>query len=443
MKTTAYINNKINKFNKTVYVPGDKSLSIRFVLLASQAIGKSIAYNILRSEDVISALNAIKKLGIHYKINKNICEVYGRGLNGLKFKNNTVINAGNSGTLARLIFGLLINSKNTIILKGDKSLSKRDFSRVIKPMRMFGQNIKSKTNKLPIIVKGTNFSRPINYFESRGSAQVKSSILLAAMKTPGITKIKCIASRNHTENLFKYLNLPIKIKRKKKFETITFEGKKNYKGFNYTIPGDISSASFFIVLTILSKNSKLLIKNVNVNKSRTGIIDILKKMNAKIFLKNKKNYNGEHVADIFVKSSKKLKSINCPKEMNSRTIDEFLLIFLSCSMAKGVSRFKGIGELRHKETDRLKFANNFLNRIGIKTKVTKDSLNIYGNPNLKLNKTYKIKNFDKDHRICMMSIIAALTLEGKAKFIIHDLDSIKTSFPNFIQILKSLGAKIN
>ncbi len=441
MKKIAYIKDQIESFNSKIYVPGDKSLSIRWILISSQAVGTSTAYNLLKSEDVLSALNAIKKLGINYKINNKNCKIYGKGINGFNFKNNTTINAGNSGTLARLIFGLLVKSKNQIILKGDQSLSKRDFSRVIKPLRMFGQNIKSKNQKLPIKIKGTNYPRPINYNERKGSAQVKSSILLAAMQTPGETKIKSVPSRDHTEKLFKYLNLPINILKKKNLDLISYKGIKNYKSFNYVIPGDISSSSFFIVLTLLSKNSKILIKNINVNKSRTGIIDILKIMKAKITLKNKKNYNGELIADIFVKSSNKLKPINCPLKMNSRSIDEFLLIFLACAKANGVSKFNNIGELRNKETDRLKFANNFLNKIGIKTKVTKDSLKIYGNPNINLSKTYEIKNFDKDHRACMLSFIAALTLGGK--WIIHDINSINTSFPNFISLLKSLGAKVS
>ena len=441
MKKVAYINEKIHKFNKIIHVPGDKSLSIRFILMASQGIGKSVAQNILKSDDVLSALSAIKKLGINYKINKKKCEIYGMGLNGFNFKNNTIINAGNSGTLARLIFGLLIDTKNSIVLKGDKSLSKRDFLRVIKPMKMFGQIIKSKNNFLPIKIIGTKYPRPINFVEKKGSAQVKSCILLSAMKTSGTTKIKCIPSRDHTERLFKYLKLPIKVKKEKNFEIITFNGKKNYKGFNYIIPGDISSSSFFIVLSLLTKKSKVLIKNVNINKSRTGIIDILKKMNAKIKLTNIKNYMGEKVANINVQGTDKLRAINCPISMNSRSIDEFLLIFLVASKAKGISKFKKIGELRNKETDRLKFGNNLLNKIGVKTKMTEDSIKIYGNPNLKLINNYEIKKFDKDHRACMVSFIAALTLGGRWK--INDIDSIKTSFPNFISLLKQMGAKIN
>ena len=442
MKKIAFINEKINEYNKKIYVPGDKSLSIRFILLASNCLGKSIAYNLLKSEDVLSSLNAIKKLGIRYKINKNICEIYGKGLEGYKFKNNTVIDARNSGTLARLIFGLLINSKNQIILKGDKSLKKRDFSRVIKPMQMMGQNIKSNNNKLPIKIRGTNFPRPINYFESIGSAQVKSCILLAAMKTPGITKIKSIPSRTHTENLFKYLKLPIKTRKEKKLDLISFKGIKNYKGFNYIIPGDISSASFFIVLTLLTKNSKILIKNVNVNNSRTGVIDILKKMNGKIKIKNKKIYKGEEIADIECKYSPNLKGIKINPKINSRAIDELPLIFcLVCAKAKGVSYAKNLGELRHKEQDRLKFVLKFLKMIGIKAIEKNNNLKIYGNPNLKLKGSYIIKNFMKDHRAFMLACIAALTLSGKS-WSIHDKDSINTSFPNFISILKNLGAKI-
>ena len=229
MKKIVYINERIKSFNKKIYVPGDKSLSIRWILMASQAVGTSEAYNLLKSEDVLSALNAVKKLGINYRINKKNCKIFGKGLNGFDFKNNTIINAGNSGTLARLIFGLLVKSKNQIILKGDKSLTKRDFSRVIKPMKMFGQNIKSKNQKLPIKIKGTDYPRPINYYENKGSAQVKSSILFAAMKTPGTTIIKSIPSRDHTEKLFKYLKLPIKISKNKKFDFISFTGTKIIK----------------------------------------------------------------------------------------------------------------------------------------------------------------------------------------------------------------------
>ena len=442
MLNSVSISNKINKFNCTINnISGDKSLSIRWALMASQAVGKSKAFNILNSEDVNNALKSLKKLGIKIKKKNNYCEIFGKGLNSFSYKNNTTIDAGNSGTFARLIMGVLANSRNSVIIKGDKSLSSRDFGRVIKPLNLCGVQINSKKNKLPLKIKGNSFLRPIYYFEKKGSAQVKSCIMLSALNTFGETTIKCKKSRDHTEKLFKYLKLPIKIYKNKNFEIIKIKGKKQYKGFDYKIPGDISSASFFIALTLLGNNSKILLKNINVNKSRTGILDILKKMNAKIKLKNKKIYKGEPVADISIDSTNKLKAINCPTSYNARCIDEFLIIFLICAKAKGLSHFKDLKELRNKESDRLKISINFLKMIGIKVVSQSNNLKIYGNPNLKLKKSYIVKNFKKDHRVFMMSCVAALTLGGKWK--ISDKDSINSSFPKFLKILKNVGAKIN
>ena len=437
------INKTIKSFKKKISVSSDKSLSIRWALLAAQAVGKSRAYNLLNSEDVNSALIALKKLGVEVTKNKKYCEINGKGLNSFLYNNNTVINCQNSGTLSRLICGVLAKSTKSVILKGDQSLSKRDFSRIIRPLNLFGIKTKSKKNKLPLKITGTNFLRPIEYDELIGSAQVKSCLLFCALNTPGITKIRAVPSRDHTERLFKFLKLPIKIKREKKFDIIKIKGDNQYNGFNYKIPGDISSSAFFIVLTLLSKNSKLLIKNINVNKSRTGIIDILKKMNGKIKIKNKKIYKGEESADIECKYSPNLKGIKINPKINSRAIDELPLIFcLVCAKAKGVSYAKKLGELRHKEQDRLKFVLKFLKMIGVKAIEKNNNLKIYGNPNLKLNGSYIVKNFMKDHRAFMLACIAALTLGGKS-WSIHDADSINTSFPNFISLIKSLGAKIH
>ena len=439
MKKVLLIQNKINSFKNSINISGDKSLSIRWAIMSAQALGKSKAFNLLDSEDVNNTLVSLKKLGIRIKKKENYCEINGNGLNGFSFSKNTTINAENSGTFARLILGVLAKTNKKVILKGDKSLSNRDFSRVIKPLAKFGVKVVSRNNKLPIKIYGTDYLRPIKYEELKGSAQVKSCIMLAALNTPGITEIKCKPSRDHTELLFKYLKLNIKIIKNKKYDLITIEGGKQYKGFNYKIPGDISSASFFIVLTLLSKNSKLILKNINVNKTRTGIIDILKKMNAKIYLKNKRRYKGELIADIKVESSNNLKPIKCPKEMNSRLIDELPLIFLVCAKAKGTSYFENLDELRHKESDRLNLSSKFLNMIGIKNKINFNGFKIEGNPNLMLKQNYIVKNFLKDHRIFMLSCIAALTLGGKWK--IYDKDSIKTSFPDFLKTIKILGGK--
>ena len=433
------INKKIKNFNKIINIDGDKSLSIRWALLASQSIGKSRAYGLLKSEDVLSTLSCIKKLGLEVKIKNKYCEIIGKGLNGYDYKKNLTLDAGNSGTLGRLLLGLLIHSKKKIKLIGDKSLSKRDFSRVTKPLEKFGAKFYSKNKSLPLSIMGTEDAIPINYFENRGSAQCKSSIMFATLNTSGETSIKAKKSRNHTELLFKYLKIPIKIKKTKKFDFIKVKGNNKIKSFNYKIPSDISSAAFFIVLTALSNSSKLLIKNVNINPSRTGVITILKKMGVKIFIKNKKNYKGEKIADIFIKSSKNLKCINCPSDLNSSAIDEFLIIFLVAAKAKGISHFKKLSELNQKESPRLEWGSKILNMMGIKTILTNDSIKIYGNPKLKITHSLEIKDYLKDHRVFMMSTIAALTCGGKWK--IYNPDSVKTSFPSFLKIINRLNEK--
>ena len=434
------ISHKIKKFNKKITVSGDKSLSIRWVLLASQAIGSSKGYNLLMSEDVIATLESIKRLGVKVILHRGVCEIFGNGINGFKYKNGLIINAKNSGTLGRLILGLLIKSPKKIKILGDKSLSKRDFSRVTKPLKKFGAKFYyKKKNRLPLSILGNPSPKGINFIENKGSAQCKSSVMLAALNSSGTTSIKAKKSRNHSELLFKYLKIPIKIKKTKKYDFINIKQPKKINAFNYQIPGDISSSAFFMVLATLNNNSKLLIKNVNINPSRTGVITILKRMGAKISLKNKKNYKGELISDIFIQSSKNLKGINCSPKLNSSAIDEFLIIFLAAAKARGTSYFRNISELNQKESPRLKWGSKILNMMGIKTKLTRDSIKIYGQPNLKITKPIVVKNFLKDHRIFMMSTIAALTCGGKWK--IHDKDSINTSFPSFLKIVKQISNK--
>jgi 3-phosphoshikimate 1-carboxyvinyltransferase len=262
--------------------------------------------------------------------------------------------------------------------------------------------------------------------------------MFAALNATGVTSVKAKKSRNHSELLFKYLKISTKIKTTKKYDFIDIKQPKKIKPFNYKIPGDISSSAFFIVLTTLANNSKLLIKNVNINPSRTGVITILKKMGAKILLKNQRNYKGEKISDILIKNSNNLRAINCPAELNSSAIDEFLIIFLIAARAKGTSYFKNISELNQKESPRLNLGSKILNMMGVKTKLTKDSIKVYGQPNLKIKKKLIIiKNYLKDHRIFMMSTVAALTCGGSWK--IHNKDSINTSFPSFLKIIKKIN----
>tara|TARA_Y100000591_G_scaffold24682_1_gene18192 strand:- start:625 stop:1947 length:1323 start_codon:yes stop_codon:yes gene_type:complete len=440
MSKFVVIKNKINNFKKVIYISGDKSISIRWVLLSSLANGKSTAKNILISDDVLTAIRAVNKLGIKTSLKNNFCTIYGKGFNGYKYKKNLVIDAENSGTLGRLLLGLLVDTPYPIKLIGDNSLSKRDFKRVADPLSKFGAKFKLKKSKnLPLIIKGSDDLKPIRYVENRGSAQCKSSVIFGAMRTKGTTFIKAKKSRNHTELLCKYLKLPLILKRKKNYDEIKMKEVKSIKPLNYNIPSDISSSSFFIVLTALSKNSELTIRNVNINPSRTGIISILKRMGIKIILRNHRVYKGEKIADIKVRSPKSVKSINCPSKLNSGAIDEFLVIFLVAAKAKGISYFKNLSELNQKESPRLKWGQYILNQMGIKTILTKDSIKIYGNPNLKINKKIVIKNYQKDHRVFMTSVIAALSFGGYWK--IHDKNSIKTSFPNFIKILNQIKNK--
>jgi len=437
MSNSISIKKKIKKFNKIINVDGDKSISIRWVLFASLASGISKAKNLLMSEDVLSAIGVVKKLGVKVINKKNACVIYGKGINGYRYKNNLTLNAKNSGTLGRLILGLIINSPKTIKLIGDKSLSKRDFKRVTLPLSKFGAKFKlNKKFTLPLTIKGSKNLKPIKYEETKGSAQCKSSVIFAAMRTEGKTLIKAKRSRNHTELLCKNLRLPIKIKKNKNFDLIEINKIKKINSLNYKIPADISSAAFFIALVALSDNSKITIKKVNVNPSRIGVVTILKKMGIDILFKNKKVYKGENIADITVKSPKKIKSINCPSYLNSEAIDEFLVLFLVAAKADGVSFFKNLAELDKKESPRLKWGSKILNLMGVKTIVTSDSIKIYGNPKLKIKKKIIIKNFLKDHRIFMSCTVAALSFGGS--WTIHDKDSINTSFPSFLKIISKL-----
>ena len=437
MKHIFYNNFKIKNFRKKIIVSGDKSISIRWVLFSSLAQGVSTAKNLLLSEDVLAAINSIRKLGIKVKIFKNKCLIYGKGIKGFNYKKNITIDAKNSGTLGRLILGLLVDSPYKIKIVGDKSLSKRDFKRIAVPLSKFGPQFKlNKNGGLPLTISGTNNLQPINYFEKKGSAQCKSAVIFAGLRTNGTTIIKAKKSRNHTEILCKYLGLPLKITNKKNIDLIKVNKANYIKPLNYKIPSDISSSAFFIVLTALSNNSKLLIKNININPSRTGIITILKRMGIKINFKNIKKYKGELVGDIFIQSSKKIKPINCPQKLNSGAIDEFLVIFLVAAKASGISSFKGLSELNQKESPRLFWGAKILNLMGIKTIATENSIKIFGNPNLKIKNKIIIKNYLKDHRVFMTSVVAALSFGGNWE--IHDKDSINTSFPKFLDIINEL-----
>ncbi len=434
------INKKINNFKKKIFVSGDKSISIRWVLFASIASGISKAKNLLVSEDVLAAIKIIKKFGIKVIRKKGLFVIFGKGMNGYNYRKNTVLDAGNSATLGRLILGLIINSNTPVKLIGDRSLSKRDFKRVTSPLSKFGAKFKLKKNfSLPLTIQGSKKIKSIKYYETKGSAQCKSAVMLAAMRANGTTYIKAKKSRDHTERMMESLSLPIRVIKKKNYDLIQIKKVKKIKKVNYNIPSDISSSAFFIVLTALSNDSELIIKNININPSRIGVVTILKKMGVNITFQNKKIYKGEEVADIKIKSSKSIKPINCPTSLNSSAIDEFLVIFLVAAKANGNSYFKGIAELNKKESPRLKWGSKILNKMGIKNVTTNNSIKIFGNPSLKINKKIIIDNYLKDHRVFMTSVVAALSFGGIWK--IHDSKAIRTSFPNFLKVINQLKKK--
>ena len=437
MTNSIVIKKKLKNFNKRIVVSGDKSISIRWVLFASLANGNSKAQNLLISEDVKAAIKTVRKLGIKVISNNKFCKIYGKGINGFNYKKNLTLNAENSGTLGRLILGFLINTTKPIKLIGDKSLSTRDFKRISDPLSKFGGVFKLKNKKnLPLTIYESKNLRSISYLENRGSAQCKSAVIFAGMRTSGTTLIKAKKSRNHTELMCKYLKLPLTLENKKNYDLIKVKKVKEIKPFDYKIPSDISSSAFFIILTALSKNSKLLIKDVNINPTRIGVISILKKMGVNIIFQNQKIYKGEKLADIKIEGGKKLKAINCPTNLNSGAIDEFLVIFLVAAKAKGISYFKDLAELNQKESPRLKWGAKILNMMGVKNIVTNSSIKIYGDPNLEIRKKIIIKNYLKDHRVFMTSVIASLSFGGE--WHIYDKDSIKTSFPNFLKIINEL-----
>ena len=441
-KFSVLINNKIKKFNKKIQIPGDKSCSIRAILFASQCIGVSKIKNLLESEDVLNCINALKtSLGVKIIKKNNIYKVYGNGLNSFKVKKKiTKIYVGNSGTSARLLSGLLSTLPGKFYLYGDQSMNKRDFTRVTEPLKKIGAFFYPKNKKtLPLTIEGTSMPLAQKHIENRGSAQIKGLILMSALSTPGITTIEEEKiSRNHAELFLKKINADIKVKRLKKGNLISLKGQKNLYGFNYSVSSDPSSAAFLIALTLLTPESKLVIHNILCNETRIFFLKILKKINANIKIKNLRKVSGELVGSITVSSSK-LKPIIVSRDVG-KFIDELPILFVIAALTKGVSKFKNIGDLKHKESNRLLESKKILVQAGIKCKTTKDSIIIYGKNIIETQNKLILTKTKGDHRICMSSVIFSLVTGMRAK--IKNFETVNTSFPEFISVIRNLGGKI-
>ena len=431
---------KILSFKKTIKVDSDKSISIRSFLVGAISEGVSKTSNVLESEDVISSINCLKKLGVKIvKIKAKNYLIYGKGLGSLSAKNNTKLNFGNSGTLARLLIGILATTPNiSLSVEGDRSLNKRSMKELIKLMSQFGAIfLPEKKYKFPIKLISTSMPIGINY-TAGVSAQLKSAVIFAGLNSYGNTNItERFRSRDHTENILLKNKQSIKIENRKKKKIKVF-GKQHLNPINISVPGDPSSAAFFTALTLLNKNSFLKIKNVGLNKTRTGFYSLLLKNSAKIKFQNIKKINEEVRGDIIVKSCK-LKPIYANKSFYVNCTDEYPILFIIAALTRGTSIFKGIGDLANKESNRITEMQKVLSQIGVRSLATSNQLKIFGKGMIEAkNKKIKVPNLG-DHRICMSSFILAM-LTG-AKIEIKNFETVNTSSPSFLKIIKSLGAK--
>ncbi len=433
------INHRIKPFTKTIKVDSDKSLSIRSFLIGSIAQDISVAKNVLESEDVFSTINCLKKLGVKIRKKSKSYFIHGKGLGSLFAKKNLNLNFGNSGTLARLLIGILSTTPDIEIkIQGDHSLNKRSMKKLIKLMSEFGAEFLPKNRfNFPLKLISTEMPICINY-KAGVSAQLKSAVMLAGLNSFGTTEIiEVKKSRDHTENMLIENSKAIRVKKSKK-KLIKIFGKENLNPINIVVPGDPSSAAFFTALTLLNENSKLKIKNVGLNPTRIGFYELLKKHGAKIKFKNIKNNNNEIYGDIHVQSSK-IKPIKATKDFYVKTTDEYPILSVIAALTKGTSTFKGIGDLVNKESNRIKEMQKVLKQIGIKSRFTKDELKIFGKDIwMSKNKTIKVPDI-KDHRIFQSTSILALITGTKAKM--KNFETVFTSAPSFLKIIKSLGGK--
>jgi 3-phosphoshikimate 1-carboxyvinyltransferase len=421
---------KISRLKGKVSMPGDKSISHRAIMISSIAKGKSLISNLLDSLDCQATINAFLKMGVSIEIDgKNNVAVVARGLRGLK-EPDALLYMGNSGTSMRLLSGILAGQDFKSTLAGDESLSKRPMKRVTEPLRLMGADISGAddANLAPLTIKGGGL-KAIEYNTPVASAQVKSAIIFAGLYADGLTKVtEPYKSRDHTERMLRLFGAGIK----EEGLTVSIEGMKErqLKPQRLTIPGDISSAAFFITSALLARNSEITITSCGINPTRTGILNVLQRMGADIELLNKKD-GYEPYADILVRSSS-LKATKISQDEIPLLIDEIPLIALCAACAEGETVIEGVGELRVKETDRVNSIVTNLKSLGAEINAEGDNIIIKGPSRLKGAST---ESFG-DHRTAMMTLIAGCLAEGATT--VNNTECIATSFPDFMGILRSL-----
>lgn len=448
---------KIKKLRGEIIPPPDKSISHRAVMFASLAQGKSIVRNFLMAEDPISTMKAMRMLGVEIgqqtsRAAKNqpkataallrCCAsdlvIYGNGLNGLK-EPFDVINCGNSGTTIRLLSGILAGNPFFSALTGDNSLKQRPMARVIKPLKEMGAHILGRDGDryLPISIRGGSL-KAIHYDMPVASAQVKSCLILAGMYADGTTVItEPYKSRDHTERMLKSMGAELVIDAL----TIRVKGSPISKGgieggltpLDITVPADFSSAAFFIAGALMVPGSEIYAKNVGVNPTRTGLLNVLRDMGAFFKIENMRDVSGEPVADILCKTSENLKAVKIDKDLMPSLIDEFPILCILATQAEGITEIRGAEELRVKESDRIKAMALGLSRMGVEFEEFSDGLSIKGKTPLK----GAVIDSHEDHRIAMAFAIASLLAKGKTT--IKGISSVNISFPGFFETLRKLG----
>jgi 3-phosphoshikimate 1-carboxyvinyltransferase len=415
----------------TISVPGDKSISHRALLLGAIAEGQTVVEGFLAGQDCLATLAALTRLRVSIdRIADSTVHVQGVGLHGLG-EPDDALDLGNSGTGMRLMAGLLCGQAFDSTLTGDDSLSARPMDRIIEPLSMMGASIESNGGNPPLVIHGRRDLAGIHYRLPVASAQVKSAVLLAGLYARGETAvIEPAVTRDHTERMLRGMGAAIsgdgghvRIRATEKLEATTI-----------TVPGDLSSAAFLILATLIAKNAEVLITNVGVNPTRTGVIEILREMGGDISIENPQLAGEEPVADIRVRSSV-LHGISVDPALVSKAIDEFPVLFVAAANAVGSTRFSGIGELRVKESDRITAMAEGLRRMGIRVDESEDGAEVhYGEP------TTATIDSHGDHRVAMSFAVAATIAGSRVR--VKDIDTVDTSFPGFSEILCSLGADL-
>ena len=413
-------------------MPGDKSISHRSIMLGSIAEGVTRVSGFLEGEDSLATLNAFRDMGVQIERNGSNVVIHGVGMRGLKEPKNP-LNLGNSGTSIRLMSGLLSAQNFDSKLCGDESLSTRPMGRVINPLREMGADISGDDSRPPLTIKGGSKLSGIEYTLPVASAQIKSCLLLAGLYGEGITTvIENGISRDHTERMLRGFGYDVISSNNR----ISLLGGGSLKGCDIEVPSDISSAAFFMVAGCISKDSSITLNSVNINPTRTGVIDILKLMGGNIELLNQRLQAGELIADIKVSSSN-LKGIQIPENLVPLAIDEFPVLFIAASCADGETVLTGAKELRVKESDRIQVMADGLTSLGIENHVLEDGIRILGGEFTKQASSIKSHH---DHRISMAFAIASV--RSKFDIEIEGVDNVKTSFPNFEVLANSIGMSI-